>query len=81
MYSFEQKPLGSAFITVCRCENSEVADGKEALSDLYGMLSFHTEDFEAIGASSHLFTKSRVYNVWAISNTAETSTGISPLSA
>ena len=62
VYSFEQKPLGSAFITVCRCENSEVADGKEALSDLYGMLSFHTEDFEAIGASSHLFTKSRVYN-------------------
>ena len=62
VYSFEQKPLGSAFITVCRCENSEVADGKEALSDLYGMLSFHTEDFEAIDASSHLFTKSRVYN-------------------
>ena len=62
MYSFEQKPLGSAFITVCRCENSEVADGKEALSDLYGMLSFHTEDFEAIDSSSHLFTKSRVYN-------------------
>ena len=62
VYSFEQKPLGSAFITVCRCENSEVADGKEALSDLYGMLSFHTEDLEAIDASSHLFTKSRVYN-------------------
>lgn len=62
VYSFEQKPLGSAFITVCRCENSEVADGKEALSDLYGMLSFHTEDFEAIDSSSHLFTKSRVYN-------------------
>ena len=62
VYSFEQKPLGSAFITVCRCENSEVADGKEALSDLYGMLTFHTEDFEAIDASRRLFTKSRVYN-------------------
>ena len=62
VYSFEQKPLGSAFITVCRCESGEVADGKEVLSDLYGMLSFHTEDFEAIDASSHLFTKSRVYN-------------------
>ncbi len=62
VYSFEQKPLGSAFITVCRCENSEVADGKEALSDLYGMLTFHTEDFEAIDASRRLFTKSRVYS-------------------
>ena len=62
VYSFEQKPLGSAFITVCRCENGEVADGKEALSDLYGMLTFHTEDFEAIDASRRLFTKSRVYN-------------------
>ena len=62
VYSFEQKPLGSAFITVCRCENSEVADGKEALSDLYGMLTFHTEDFETIDASRRLFTKSRVYS-------------------
>ena len=62
VYSFEQKPLGSAFITVCRCESGEVADGKEALSDLYGMLTFHTEDFEAIDASRRLFTKSRVYN-------------------
>ena len=62
VYSFQQKPLGSAFITVCRCENSEVADGKEALSDLYGMLTFHTEDFEAIDASRRLFTKSRVYS-------------------
>ena len=26
------------------------------------MLSFHTEDFEAIDASSHLFTKTRVYS-------------------
>ena len=62
VYSFEQKPLGSAFITVCRCESGEVADGKEVLSDLYGMLSFHTEDFEAIDASRSLFTRSRVYN-------------------
>jgi hypothetical protein len=62
VYSFEQKPLGSAFIAVCRCERDEVADGKEALSNLYGMLTFHTEDFEAIDASRHLFTKSRVYN-------------------
>ena len=62
VYSFEQKPLGSAFITVCRCESGEVADGKEALSDLYGMLTFHTEDFEAIDASRRLFTKSRVYS-------------------
>ena len=62
VYSFEQKPLGSAFITVCRCESGEVADGKEALSDLYGMLTFHTDDFEAIDASRSLFTKSRVYN-------------------
>ena len=62
VYSFEQKPLESAFITVCRCENDEVADSKEVLSDLYGMLSFYTEDFEAIEASSHLFTKARVYS-------------------
>ncbi|MCR5811471.1 MAG: hypothetical protein K6G34_08855 [Lachnospiraceae bacterium] len=62
VYSFEQKPLGSAFITVCRCESGEVADGKEALSDLYEMLTFHTEDFESIDASSRLFTKARVYS-------------------
>ena len=62
VYSFEQKPLGSAFITVCRCESGEVADGKEALSDLYGMLAFYTENFEDIDASRRLFTKSRVYN-------------------
>lgn len=62
VYSFEQKPLGSAFITVCRCESGEVADGKEALSDLYEMLTFHTEDFESIDASRRLFTKARVYS-------------------
>ena len=62
VYSFEQKPLGTAFIAECRCENGEVRDGEEALSDLYEMLSFHTEDFEAIDASSHLFTKTRVYS-------------------
>lgn len=62
VYSFEQKPYEAAFISECRCENGEVANGEEALSNLYEMLSFHTEDFESIDASSHQFTTARVYS-------------------
>ena len=62
VYSFEQKPYETAFITECRCESDDVTDGKEVLSNLYKMLAFHTDDFENIDAGRHLFTKSRVYS-------------------
>ncbi len=76
VFSFEKKPLGSAFITEYRCLADEIVDGAGALAYAYGMLRFYKDDFESVAASRYPYSSARIYNG---QNTASATIDISGL--
>ena len=61
--SFEEKPLGYAFITGYRFRADEYSDPEQALLKVYEHLEFYTDDFESIEAGGELFCQTRLYNL------------------
>ena len=61
--SFEEKPLGYAFITGYRFRADEYSDPEQALLKVYEHLEFYTDDFESIEAGGEFFCQTRLYNL------------------
>ena len=61
--SFEEKPLGYAFITGYRFRADEYSDPEQALLKVYEHLEFFTDDFESIEAGGEFFCQTRLYNL------------------
>lgn len=61
--AFEERPKGYAFVSEYRCPKSELSKGVDALTRLYGMLSFYTEEkFPDIDAAIGFWPETRIYN-------------------
>ena len=61
--SFEEKPMGYAFITGYRFRPEEYSDPEQALLKVYEHLEFYTDDFESIEAGGQFFDQTRLYNL------------------
>ena len=61
--SFEEKPMGYAFLTGYRFRPEEYSDPEQALLKVYEHLEFYTDDFESIEAGGQFFDQTRLYNL------------------
>lgn len=63
VFSFEERPEEYAFLAECRFPKTESANGEEALSSLYAMLSFYEKDeLKDVPFARQRWDESRIYN-------------------